>query len=320
MTPPMGQPLTVQPGRDEEQDAWMVVRAAARRARTLGPPTRDVAFALDAGGELCEHAGTGAVVAWRAGGWTPLVADDDARRALLELYLPIASATPLRPMVVGHLGQSLDGFIATNTGDSQFVTGPENIVHLHRMRALCDAVIVGAGTVAADDPQLTTRHVEGESPLRVVFDPSRRLTAAYRVFRDAAAPTLYACARSRAGSDTHVGEATLVALDEDSPGSGVLGLVRELRDRGCHRIFVEGGGVTVSAFLEADVLDRLHVAIAPLIIGSGRPAIRLAGRDALRDCRRPQHRLFRMGGDVLFDCDLREPGVPQPSTGVSRVV
>ncbi len=77
-----------------------------------------------------------------------------------------------------------------------------------------------------------------------------------------------------------------------------------LRRRGCARIFVEGGGVTVSAFLQAGLLDRLHVAIAPLIIGDGRPAIRLAPQQKLRDCRRPQYRVFRMGGDMLFDCDL----------------
>ena len=68
---------------------------------------------------------------------------------------------------------------------------------------------------------------------------------------------------------------------------------------------MEGGGVTVSAFLEANLLDRLHVAIAPLIIGDGRPAIRLPPRATLSDCQRPRYRVFRMGGDVLFDCDLR---------------
>ena len=77
-----------------------------------------------------------------------------------------------------------------------------------------------------------------------------------------------------------------------------------LRARGCSRIFVEGGGVTVSMFLEANLLDRLHVAVAPLFIGDGRPAIRLTPRQALQDCERPRYRVFRMGGDVLFDCEL----------------
>ena len=77
-------------------------------------------------------------------------------------------------------------------------------------------------------------------------------------------------------------------------------------------MFVEGGGVTVSAFLEAGLLDRLQMAVAPLIVGSGKPAIRLEPKDVLSDCQRPAYRVFRMGGDVLFDCDLtgRHPHGP----------
>ena len=142
--------------------------------------------------------GRGAVLAWHPGtGWESRLAADDPRSELLSLYLPICSATTARPLTVGHLGQSLDGFIATPSGDSQTVTGSDNIVHMHRLRALCDAVLVGAGTVAADDPLLTTRHVSGANPLRVVFDPRRRLTPTFRVFTDRTAPALYICERSR---------------------------------------------------------------------------------------------------------------------------
>ena len=91
---------------------------------------------------------------------------------------------------IAHLGQSLDGYIATASGDSYYVTGPDNVRHLHRLRALADAIVVGAGTVARDDPQLTVRHVEGPNPVRVVLDPAARLDARRRVFSDGAAPTL----------------------------------------------------------------------------------------------------------------------------------
>jgi riboflavin-specific deaminase-like protein len=242
------------------------------------------------------------------------------------LYLPICSATKTHPITVGHLGQSLDGFIATHSGDSQFVTGQENIVHLHRMRALSDAIVVGAGTVAADDPELTTRHVSGPSPLRVVLDPMRRLGEHYKVFRDHRAETLYVCGRSVvAPSDSHFGRATLVAVADTPNGLDVAEVTRLLRARGCHRIFVEGGGVTVSMFLEANLLDRLQVAIAPLIIGNGRPAIRLPPRATLSDCRRPPYRVFRMGGDVFFDCELKargdsaETAADEPET-IARVI
>src|SRR5215470_16609325 len=215
----------------------------------------------------------------------------DPRAPVLDLYLPICGATADHPITVGHLGQSLDGFIATLTGESRYVTGRENIVHLHRLRALCQAVVVGARTVAADDPQLTTRLVEGPNPLRVIIDPARRLDATYRVFTDQKADTLYVCARSLLqGNEQRFGCATIVGIDDhaDGPGSvNVAALVRMLRARGCSRIFVEGGGVTVSMFLEANLLDRLHMTVAPLIIGDGRPAIRLPARALLDDCHRP---------------------------------
>ena len=239
-------------------------------------------------------------------GWADTLPPDGPRRALIDLYLPICSATEDRPITVGHLGQSLDGFIATHEGESRWVTGPENLAHMHRMRALCDAVLVGPGTVAADDPQLTTRLVDGPNPVRVVLDPTRGLEPRYRVFTDGEAETLYLCGRSlvKPGED-HMGCAHIVGVDQGPDGAiDMKDAVRQLRARGFARVFIEGGGVTVSMFLAASLLDRLHVAVAPLLIGDGRPAIRLQPRAALGDCHRPKYRVFRMGGDILFDCDL----------------
>jgi diaminohydroxyphosphoribosylaminopyrimidine deaminase / 5-amino-6-(5-phosphoribosylamino)uracil reductase len=277
--------------------AWPLIRAAADAAAEFERADR-VARLADEALEWIPNSG-----------WRSLLPADDPRQSALDLYLPICSATPTRPIAVGHLGQSLDAFIATHSGDSQFVTGSANIVHLHRMRALCDAVIVGSGTVAADDPLLTTRHVSGSNPLRVVFDPARRVGGepTHRLFNDPDPTTLYFCARDLIEKgETHFGTATVVSIDADDPRSdaALSEVFANLRGRGCPRVFVEGGGVTVSAFLQAGLLDRLHVAIAPLIIGDGRPAIRLAPQQKLRDCRRPLYRVFRMGGDMLFDCDL----------------
>ena len=307
---------------------WRIALAAAELADTLAGANHGTLFAWSPEEQLTTvPAGSpAAVIAWRPGvGWEPRIPADDPRHAFLDLYLPICSATTARPMTVGHLGQSLDGFIAMQDGESQFVTGRENLLHLHRMRALSDAVIVGAGTVAADDPLLTTRDVPGPSPLRVIFDPGRRLLDRFRVFHDESAPTLYVCASTRlAPGETRIGRAAILAL-EGPAETHLSELLGALRDRGCRRIFVEGGGVTVSTFLEANLLDRLQMTIAPLIIGDGRPAIRLQPRAALRDCHRPRYRVFRMGGDVLFDCDLgprdAADGDGQPDMPiVSRVI
>ena len=289
--------------------AWNAVLAAAREADRLAGAGVPAAFAIGPDGQLeaVPDGDPAAILAWRpTTGWAPVRPGHDPAHVVFDLYLPMCGATKAKAIVVGHLGQSLDGFIATHEGDSQYVTGRENIVHLHRLRALCDAVVVGAGTVAADDPQLTTRLVAGPSPLRVVFDPARRLDDRYRVFNDESAPTLYVCARSLARpGETHVGRATLVTIADDSDVD-VAELQRVLWDRGCRRILVEGGGVTVSKFLKANLLDRLQVAVAPFIIGDGRPAIRLPGPAALSDCDRPRHRVFRMGDDVLFELVIRD--------------
>jgi riboflavin biosynthesis pyrimidine reductase len=155
----------------------------------------------------------------------------------------------------------------------------------------------------------------------VVFDPTRRLNATYRVFTDQVSPTLYICGRSRiAAGETHLGHAVIVGIDDAGPEPDVLQVLNLLRRRCCARVSVEGGGVTVSAFLEANLLDRLQIAVAPVLIGDGRPAIRLAPHASLRDCRRPGYRVFRMGGDVLFDCELSAPAPAGEGTGSDHAI
>lgn len=291
--------------------AWELLLTASGIAEELEQRGEHQLFAVAETGDLhlSEADAADAVLEWVPGaGWRSRLSAADPMASLIDLYLPVCSATSVRPITVGHLGQSLDGFIATQSGDSKFVTGNENLIHMHRMRALCDAVLVGAGTVAADDPQLTTRHVSGRSPLRVVLDPTRRLTSSYSVFTDNEAPTLYVCDRSHVAEDeTHVGHALIVAIDATAGARDVEQVLALLRARHCARVFVEGGGVTVSAFLEANLLDRLQLAVAPVLIGEGRRAITLPPPDNLRDCRRPRYRVFQMGGDVLFDCEINIP-------------
>ncbi|MGB5834942.1 MAG: dihydrofolate reductase family protein, partial [Thiohalocapsa sp.] len=167
-------------------EAWKLLLAAADVARAAEQsPTKDTDFALCVGGGLRPvRNDKSSTLQWRpATGWCCGDRLDPTVRDFLELYLPICRLrSGLTNLPRGtdthlnaHLGQSLDGCIATHTGDSEFVTGPENLLHLHRMRALSDAVVVGAGTIASDDPRLTTRLVSGPNPVRVVLDPDGRL-------------------------------------------------------------------------------------------------------------------------------------------------
>jgi riboflavin-specific deaminase-like protein len=222
---------------------------------------------------------------------------------LAGLFGPVLAAPVAADgcVVVGRLAQTLDGRIATRSGHSQWIGGPGDLRHTHRLRALCHAVIVGAGTVREDDPALTTRLVPGPSPVRVVLDPSRRLPDARRLFRDGP-PTLLVVAED--GPARH-GAAEVLRLPRDGVGGlDLAALLAALAARGLTRIFVEGGGQTVSRFLAAGLLDRLHVTVAPMILGSGRPAFALPEVARVDEGLRFGWTVHDIAPDVLFDIPL----------------
>ncbi len=233
----------------------------------------------------------------------PASAPDERAERLLALYLPLCESTPAS-FVVAHLGQSLDGRIAAANGASRWVTGEEDIVHNHRMRALFDAVVVGAGTVRHDDPQLTVRAVPGPHPVRVVLDTRRRLGPDHRVFKDGEAPSLLLCAEGLAAPGARLGQAEVLGVRTRDGSLCPRAVLERLAGRGLRRVFIEGGGITVSRFLAAGCLHRLQITIAPLIIGSGRPSITLPEVERLSAGLRPEIRRFALGQDLLFECRL----------------
>ena len=222
--------------------------------------------------------------------------------SLTGLYLPLLEIGP--SVAIAHLGQSLDGRIATASGASHYVTGEQDILHNHRMRALCDAVLVGAGTVRHDDPQLTVRLCDGPDPVRVVVDTERRLDIGYHVFQDGCAETLLLTAADKADGLRH-GNAVVIGVPRLGQGLCPRVIRDILAARGLNRVFIEGGGITVSRFIQAGGLDLLQVTIAPLIIGSGRMGISLPEVTSLADGIRPPVRYFRFGADLMVECDLR---------------
>jgi riboflavin-specific deaminase-like protein len=232
---------------------------------------------------------------------------DPAAAGILELHLSQALCTRAQGHLVAILGQSLDGFIATRQGQSRYINGDGSLVHLHRLRALSDAVVIGVGTAVADGPRLTTRHVPGPHATRVVIDPRGRLPADSGLLSDGVAPTLIVRAtHGREAGETRL--STLVSvlhLPVDEGGIAPARLVAALAARGLTRLLVEGGGVTVGRFLEAGLLHRLQLAVSPLILGAGRPALPVAPVERLDEALRPACRHYRMGEDILFDLRLR---------------
>ncbi len=236
--------------------------------------------------------------------WATLLASRDLPAFATTDPLAIAYrdfAAPGR-VVLGHLGQSLDGRIATLSGHAEAVTGPENITHLHRLRALADAVLVGAGTVRHDNPKLTTRLVEGPSPVRVVIDSRRTLTADFGIFQDGP-PTLVLCAEA-AVDRQRLGRAEVVKVAADAGGCRPEAVLAALTARGLNRIFIEGGGQTVSRFLYAGCLDILEICISPVIIGAGRPAISGAAIASMNEALRLEGTAIPMGRDILHHFTL----------------
>ncbi|WP_176086105.1 RibD family protein [Martelella sp. HB161492] len=224
--------------------------------------------------------------------------------AAAALYGPLADAKG--PFVLAQVGQSLDGRVATEAGDARDISGPDGLKHLHRCRALADAVIVGINTVKADNPRLSVRLVEGQDPIRVVVDCHAALDGSEGLFRDNGADVIVF-----QGSDAPLrsyANAEVIRLQPTSGGLDTGTMLERLNSRGLNRILVEGGAGTIRHFIAEGQVDRLHVAVAPLIIGAGPSGINLAAVATLAEAMRPPVTVYDLGSDTLFDCCLR----PQP--------
>lgn len=211
-------------------------------------------------------------------------------------------------VVVGQLGQSLDGRVAAPTGHSHYINGPAGLAHLHRLRALVDAVVIGIGTALADDPQLTVRRVSGPQPVRVVIDPSGRLPGSARLLaNDGVRRIVLSASGVRPPLPQGIEIARLPKSDGQIAPSAILAALAE---RGLRRILIEGGADTVSRFLAAGCLDRLHVIVAPIVLGSGRVGLALPPIERVDQALRAPMHVHRLDDEVLLDCDLSAQRVP----------
>jgi GTP cyclohydrolase II len=230
----------------------------------------------------------------------------ETKAARLGHLLPHNEA---RPSVTVHYAQTIDGRLATRTGDSQWISGQESLVLAHALRASHAAVLVGAGTVAADDPRLTARLVEGPSPVRIVVDSTLRLSPRANVITDGAAPTILATtdrAPESRRSDFASPTVEVLVLPSTADGRVDLGsLLDELGARGMATLLVEGGAGLITSMIRERRVSRLVVSIAPLVLGAGIEAIGDLDIMRLRDALSFRRASFsQLGPDVIFDGEL----------------
>lgn len=193
-----------------------------------------------------------------------------------------------RPLVTLKAAVTLDGYIASDTGDSQWISGPESRSRAHAMRADSDAVLVGIETVLSDDPLLTVRHVTGLDPMRVVVDSSLRIPESSRIIETASqVPVLLV----HAGADARRietlnaidGVETLICAPAADGRVNLSDLLDKLAARGILSLLVEGGGSIHGSFVEASLADRFCLFVTPRLLGNGRPWVVFKGISNIDD-------------------------------------
>jgi riboflavin-specific deaminase-like protein len=221
-------------------------------------------------------------------------------RAALDLYAPLARRD-LGLQVVAQIGQSLDGRVATLSGDARDVSGPDGLAHLHRLRALVDGVLIGVRTALHDRPRLTVRLCPGENPARIVVDPQGRMPDDLPLLQPEGGRRIVVQGVERPRAEG----VEVVTLPMSNGRLDPAAILHALQGLGIQSLMVEGGSITIARFLEAGLLNRLQVAVSPLLIGGGPQGITLQNPVAeLSRALRPETRSYALGPEVVFDCAL----------------
>ena len=212
-----------------------------------------------------------------------------------------------RPYVVVKYAQTIDGRIATATGDARWISGEEERRTSHALRAACDAVLVGVGTILADDPRLTVRMVPGASPMRIVLDAGLRIPDRARVLDHDGVTTIVTTSASSAERRAELRRrgVSVVVVRAHPLGVDLPAALEALSDDGIRSVLVEGGARVITSFLSRGLADRLVVAIAPRVMGSGTDAVNDLGITEVASAIRLERRAVHMAGDdVLIAGDV----------------
>ena len=250
----------------------------------------------------------------------PLV-DGVAPPVEIGSLLGVVRPSAARPYVAVKYAQSIDGRIATANGDSRWISGEEERRIAHALRASCDAVVVGIGTILNDDPQLTVRMVPGASPIRVVLDSMLRIPDDARVLADDAATTIVTTDASPTERRRELRRRgiSIVLVPAGRDGVDPVKAFGALRATGIQSLLVEGGGRVITSVLSHALADRLIVGVAPRVLGSGTDAVRDLGvTEVSRALRVEGWSVHLAGEDVLLAGDVASVGPIRAGARVAR--
>jgi diaminohydroxyphosphoribosylaminopyrimidine deaminase/5-amino-6-(5-phosphoribosylamino)uracil reductase len=263
----------------------------------------------------------GAGVRQLVGAGVRVVVGDGEQPAARQLAAYLTHRLTGRPLVTAKFAASLDGKIATRTGDARWISGEEARAHTRRQRSAYDAILVGVATVLADDPQLTAREPDGSlclhQPLRVVLDSGGRTPPGARVLEPPARTLLATTTRSPTewrSAVSHCG-AEVCVLPDSGEHVDLDALLAELGRRDVLSLLVEGGGAVHGSFFDAQLVDRVQAILAPLVIGGAAAPMAVGGDGpaALIDATRLiDVAVEPLGADVLVSGATRPPLLYRP--------
>jgi diaminohydroxyphosphoribosylaminopyrimidine deaminase/5-amino-6-(5-phosphoribosylamino)uracil reductase len=226
------------------------------------------------------------------------------KKYLPYCFLAIKSKKLGRSICVTHFAQTLDAKIATGSGDSKWIGNQENLIHAHRMRALCNGVLVGSRTVEHDSPRLNVRHVKGRNPIKIVLGhPKSDLKS---LLESSEAPVLMVNAKSFAVCE----KVQQIQLKRAGKTEAIapLEILKSLYQQNIYSIYLEGGAKTTSTFINSKAVDILQLHIAPLIFGSGKASIELPTIEAVKEAISFKEFHFLPFGDhIMFTGFLGNP-------------
>ena len=216
-------------------------------------------------------------------------------QSILNILVPILIKN--KKLVIAQIGQSIDGRIALNNGNSHYINNPKSIIYLHCLRSISDAIIVGSNTIKKDDPLLTTRKIKGTNPKRIIIDGSLSLNNKYKIFNDGNENIIF----TKSNKNIRLNNSTIIRLKEKNFTKNFITQIKKLKYK---NILVEGGSKTISELINNKYIDILQFMIAPILIGSGINSLNLKEISNLNKAIRPKHNFNELENEIIVNLFL----------------